>query len=67
MDEILLTPAQVAERFCVTVQTVKRWSRAGLRGANGAKRRQLMSIRVGGSMRFRESDLTAWIAANNQD
>jgi predicted site-specific integrase-resolvase len=66
VDETLLTMAQVAERYSVTILTVRRWCRAGHRGPNRAKKAQLVSIKVGGSVRIREADLIAWIEENSK-
>jgi excisionase family DNA binding protein len=48
----LLTARQVADQLSVSTETVLRWTRAG----------KLSAIRLpGGAIRFRESDLDAWL------
>jgi excisionase family DNA binding protein len=50
MDDILLTPAEVAARFKVDPKTVTRWAQAG----------KLTSIRtLGGHRRYKSSEVEA--------
>lgn len=49
----MMTTAEVAERLRVSTQTVSRWAKSGT----------LMSVRIGGVLRFRRSDIDALVAA----
>ena len=53
--EILLKAADVAERLSVSPRTVARLNSSG---------RMPPPVRVGGSVRWRESDISQWIELN---
>ena len=56
-DEILLTTRDVAERLKVSMSTVMRYCRY----KNCDVKRVIPTIKVGNSVRIRESDLLAWL------
>lgn len=54
MDDILLTPAEVAELYKVNAKTVTRWANAG----------KLSTVRtLGGHRRYRRSEVLALLEA----
>lgn len=55
----LLTVAQVAEKIEVTPGTLSVWRSTG--------RYSLPFIKIGGKVRYRASDLDAWIARRTRD
>lgn len=59
-DTPLLTPKDVAERLQVTEAALAAWRRGVGPGSD------LPFIRVGGSVRYRETDLTAWLEARTE-
>ena len=63
MAELLLTLADVSRLLNVSLSTVKRITRNGTRGCGGIRLGPLPTIKVGASIRVRESDLHAWIQA----
>jgi excisionase family DNA binding protein len=57
MTERLLTARELAEWIGVSTETVLRWTRA----------RKLPAVRLpGGALRYRESDIEAWVAQRCQ-
>jgi excisionase family DNA binding protein len=52
LTERLLTARELADNFGVSIETILRWTRRG----------ELPAIKLpGGAIRFRESDLEAWL------
>ncbi len=56
--EQLYTPAQVSEALGVSVKTLEKWR---------WERRNLPYVKLGTAVRYKESDLTAWLGANTVD
>lgn len=50
--EQLYTPAQVSEALGVSVKTLEKWR---------WERRNLPYVKLGTAVRYKESDLTAWL------
>lgn len=55
MAHELLTAKEVADRFRVSIQTVYRWGQDGT----------LQRVQVGGTIRFRQDDVTNLLAASD--
>ena len=53
----LLTGREVAEMFGVSTRTVTRWATAG----------ELRSVRIAGTLRFREADVLSVIDPDNEE
>lgn len=56
--ERLYTPAQVSETLGVSVKTLEKWR---------WERRNLPYVKLGTVVRYKESDLEAWIGAHTID
>lgn len=56
--EQLYTPVQVSEMLDISVKTLEKWR---------WERRNLPYVKLGTAVRYRESDLTAWLGANTVD
>ena len=56
--EQLYTPAQVSETLGVSVKTLEKWR---------WERRNLPYVKLGTAVRYKESDLTAWLGAHTVD
>ena len=54
MEETLLTPREVAEQLKISLHTLASWRRQ-------ATAHDLPWIEVGGSVRYRPSDVQAWL------
>jgi len=56
--EVLLTPGEVAQLFCVDPKTVTRWAKAG----------KLTAIKtLGGHRRYRNSEVQALLGINSKE
>lgn len=56
--ERLYTPAQVSQMLGVSVKTLEKWR---------WERRNLPYVKLGTAVRYKESDLEAWLGANTVD
>lgn len=56
--EQLYTPVQVSEMLDISVKTLEKWR---------WERRNLPYVKLGTAVRYKESDLTAWLGANTVD
>lgn len=56
--EQLYTPAQVSQTLGVSVKTLEKWR---------WERRNLPYVKLGAAVRYRESDLEAWLSAHTVD
>lgn len=56
--ERLYTPAQVSEMLGVSVKTLEKWR---------WEQRNLPYVKLGTAVRYKESDLTAWLGAHTVD